>query len=213
MSQYLATLVKIAQEDMPSLQYDIQNASTQFTLLAGVQRLFNVVAYLLHHTIEDAYANMGAPIVATRPTAAPQAPAPQAPQAPQAPIPAASHVPVMYAGMLPRPQLIAQPNPIATPTPGMPSMAPSGVANVMITPQGTQVIPPAGAGPAINLPPGSSVDLAAMTGRPELPPAAPGVTQIVLPPGGALSPGVAAAIAARSPAPPASPMPPVGSNG
>jgi len=193
MSKYLPELVKIAQDEMLSLQYDIQNASTTFTLQAATQRLFNIVSYLLHDAILDAYSRM------PQMSAIPAAPA----QAQQAPIPeGAAHVPVMYAGMLPPPPIVTQPTPAsmnAAPSiPGVQDIAPSNVASVMITPQGTRVIPASGAGPAVTLPPGSAVDLATMTGRPDLPPAPPGVAQVVLPPGGALPPEVASALAARS---------------
>ena len=105
---------------------------------------------------------------------------------------------------LPPPPIITQPDlaPAQTPgLPGVPDIAPAGVAQVVITPSGTRVIPPGGAGPSVVLPPGSAVDLASMTGKPELPPAAPGVAQVVLPPGGAMPAAVADAIASH-PAPP-----------
>ena len=66
------------------------------------------------------------------------------------------------------------------------------MAEVVITPQGTRVIPPVG-GQAVTLPPGSAVDLVGM-GRPVPPPAPPGVAQVVLPPGGVLTPEAAAAL-------------------
>ena len=82
---------------------------------------------------------------------------------------------------------------------GMPGIAPSDVAQVVITPQGTQVIPQAGSGLSpVTLPPNTAVDLAHMTRQPELPPAPPGTAQVVLPAGGALPADVAAALAARS---------------
>ena len=52
--------------------------------------------------------------------------------------------------------------------------------------------PPNG-GQAVTLPPGSAVDLVGM-GRPVPPPAPPGVAQVVLPPGGVLTPEAAAAL-------------------
>ena len=71
-----------------------------------------------------------------------------------------------------------------------------GVTNVVITPHGTRVIAPTGASTV--LPAGEAVDLAASTGRPIVPPAPPGVDNIVLPPGGGLTPDVVAALVSRT---------------
>jgi hypothetical protein len=81
--------------------------------------------------------------------------------------------------------------------PAIPNIPTSSVANVVMTRESTQVIPPGGIGPTVTLPPGSPVDLASMTGRPELPPTEPGVAQVVLPQGGVMAPEVAAAIRER----------------
>ena len=185
MSQYLPNLVEFARE-LPQLQHDMQNASTQNTLWNVTQRLFNILSYLLHHAIIDAYSNMpaGSPDPAATP-AAPQAPAHIAP------------APVIPIGALPFPPIITQPGLAPAQMPGMPDIAPSGVTEVIVTSQGTKVIPPSGTGPAIVLPPNVAVD-ATHLGKPVPPPAAPGVAQVILPEGGVLPPDVAAALASRA---------------
>ena len=175
MSQYLPNLIQFARE-LPQLQHDMQNASTQNTLWKSTQQLFNIVSYLLHHAIVDAYNNMpaGNPEPAAVPAASP-APTPIAP------------APVIPIGALPFPPTITQPGLAPPQTPGMPDIAPSGV---------TEVIPAGGAGPAVVLPPNVAVD-ATHLGKPEPPAAPPGVAQVILPQGGALPPDVAAALASR----------------
>ncbi len=186
MNQYTEHLVGFARE-LPQLQYDMQNASTQNALWLVCQKTFNILQYMLHHAIMEAYqgAQPGTP------TAQPAQPAP-APAMSAIP-PAFSSGPTLPSvGMLPPPNPITQPGLAATQAPGIPDIAASGVAEVVITPQGTRVIPPVG-GQAVTLPPGSSVDLVGM-GRPVPPPAPPGVAQVVLPPGGVLTPEAAAAL-------------------
>jgi hypothetical protein len=176
-TQYVNDLVKFAREELPALHHDMQNASTQYTLWSACQRLFNIVSVLLHHNILEAYEKLppGATLPAT-PTAIPPPPMIVQPEV----------APAMIPGL---------------PGSGIPDIAPAGVAQVVITPTGTRVIPAGGTGPSVVLPPGSAVDLATMTGKPDLPPAAPGVAQVVLPPGGAMPAAVADAIAGH-PAPP-----------
>lgn len=184
MSQYLPNLVQFARE-LPQLQHDMQNASTQNTLWSVTQKLFNILSYMLHHAIIDAYSNMpaGNPEPAAVPAASP-APSPIAP------------APVIPIGALPFPPTITQPGLAPTQVPGMPDIAPSGVTEVIVTAQGTKVIPAGGAGPAIVLPPNVAVD-ASHLGKPEPPAAPPGVAQVILPEGGVLPPDVAAALASR----------------
>ena len=174
-TQYVNDLVRFAREELPALHHDMQNASTQYTLWSATQRLFNIVAVMLHHTILEAYEKLP-------------------------PGTAISTSPIT----IPPPPMITQPELAPTQMPGLPGLpdiAPTGVAQVVITPSGTRVIPAGGAGPSVVLPPGSAVDLASMTGKPELPTAAPGVAQVVLPAGGTMPAEVAAAIS-NYPAPP-----------
>jgi hypothetical protein len=202
-TEYLPHLVNYAQVggELGQLQNDLQNASTPLALQDVVKRMFNILSVLMYHSIYDAVGRMPGGQMPQQPAAEPvRAPAPAPALAPQSPM----HSNFGLPG-LPRPPLISQPGlaPAAS-SGGMPGIAPSDVANVVITPQGTQVIPPAGTGtPPISLPPNTAVDLAHMTGRPELPPAPPGVAQVVLPPGGALPADVAAALANRGGNPPA----------
>jgi hypothetical protein len=197
---YYSHLVQLAQVggELASIQNDLQNASTTLALQDVVKRLFNVESLHLYHSIHDTAGRMGDQ------TAQPQAPVePVRAVAPVQQAPALSPQSSMHSnfglpGLPSRPPIISQPG-LAPPSSsgGMPGIAPSDVANVVITPQGTQVIPPAGTGAPITLPPNTAVDLAHMGGKPELPPAPPGVAQVVVPQGGAVTPELAAALAAR----------------
>ena len=192
---YFQQLVNLAQVggELSSIQYDLQQASTSLALQDVVKRLFNVVSVTLYHVIHDTAARMPE-LKSPQPQAEPvQAPAPAPGLAPQSPMHSSFGLPNLGA-----PPSISHAN-LAPPASasGMPGIAPSDVATVVITPQGTQVIPPAGAGTPITLPPNVAVDLTHMSGKPELPPAPPGVAQVVLPQGGALPPDVATALASR----------------
>ena len=194
-TEFLPHLIQLAQVggELASIQNDLQNASTTLALQDVVKRLFNVVSLHLYHSIHDAVGREGPP--AAEPVRQP-APAPVQ-QAPALSPQASMHSSFGLPGLPTRPPIISQPGLAPAAANGMPGIAPSDVANVVITPQGTQVIPPAGAGTPITLPPNVAVDLAHMGGRPELPPAPPGVAQVVVPAGGAVTPDLAAALAAR----------------
>ena len=179
--------------ELASIQNALQNASTTLALQDVVKRLFNVVSLHLYHSIHDAV-NRESP-QAAEPIRQP-APAPVQ-QAPALSPQSSMHSNFGLPGLPTRPPTITQPGLAPTSANGMPGIAPSDVANVVITPQGTQVIPAAGTGMPITLPPNTAVDLAHMGGRPELPPAPPGVAQVVVPAGGAVTPELAAALAAR----------------
>jgi hypothetical protein len=203
MSQkYLRELIDFAQKEMPLLKNDLQNASTQYSLQAATQRLFNVLNYLLQHAIYSAYEAQSP----EGPAAAPVAPVAPAPVV-QPPVPTAPteqhfapvhHTPTRPATpgslpVLPPPTAISQPTLAPSQLSGMPEVTiQPGVANVVITAQGTRVIAPSGV--ATTLPQGEAVDLAATTGRPIVPEAPPGVDNIVLPPGGGMSPETLAAL-------------------
>jgi len=110
-----------------------------------------------------------------------------------APLPMARAVP----DLLPPPPALAGQAPPAG-VQGIPD-APHqpGVANVTITPQGTHVI--TASGNRSVLPPGVAVPAEATSDDPPVPPEAPeGVENVVLPPGGGMSPDVAEALARRS---------------
>lgn len=183
----LQELIRLAQAEMASLQFDLQNASTHFSLQAATQRMFNVMINLLYFAVEEAY---------QEPASAQPAPAP-APVPVSRPVAAVATLP-----MLPPAPLVGMPSPSSAPTMGLPPDAPiqPGITNVFVTPQGTQVV--AASGASATLPPGEAVDLATATGRHEPPPAPPGVAQVVLPPGGGISPEVAAALSAARTSPP-----------
>lgn len=192
----LHELIRQARTELPSLQFDLQNASTHFSLQGASQRLFNLTAQLLYYVIEEAL-----------PQTAQSAPSPTPPAVrAQAPIPM-SHPVSTSAPMLPPVPLVGIPSPSAAPAMGLPPDAPvqPGITNVFVTPQGTQVV--AASGASAVLPPGEAVDLATATGMPVPPPAPPGVAQVILPPGGDMSPEVAAALSAARQAPPPSDPP------
>lgn len=199
-SKYLPELVRIAKTDLPALQYTVQNASTTLALREAVEKLFQITWTLLAHCLEETAAQMKTTRgpIAPAPTAAPIVPAP-APTPVVAPRinPTDAMDAVMASLPLPAHLAPAAPTPIAV-APGLPSPTiEPGVTNVVITSQGTQVIAPTGA--RAILPPGSPVDLATSSGAaPELPPAPDGVDQVILPPGGGMTPELAAALAGRS---------------
>ena len=194
-TEFLPHLIQLAQVggELASIQNDLQNASTTLALQDVVKRLFNVVSLHLYHSIHDAVDRDGRP--AAEPVRQP-APAPVQ-QAPALSPQASMHSSFGLPGLPTRPPTVSFPALTPASSNGMPGIAPSDVANVVITPQGTQVIPAAGTGSPITLPPNVAVDLAHMGGRPELPPAPPGVAQVVVPPGGAVTPDLAAALASR----------------
>jgi len=186
MSHLLPNLLQIARVEMPSLQHDIQNASTLFTLQSATQRLYNVVAHILHDVLIDAETRSDPALNASIATVVP----PPAPR--PAPAPA-------IGGLLPL-SLVSQPVMGTAVMPGMPDMTvEAGVTNVVVTPQGTRVIGPQG-GPAVTLPPNTPVSLPMAVGQPVLPTDENGVPNVVVQQGGAMTPEVAAALAAR-PAP------------
>ena len=199
-TEYLPHLIQLAQVggELASIQHDLQNASTTLALQDVVKRLFNVVSLHLYHSIHDAVDRTNAqgpahPQAAAEPVYVP-APVQQAPAlSPQA----SMHSSFGLPNLLARPPIISQPGLAPTSSNGMPGITASDVPNVEITPQGTRVIPPTGAGAPITLPPNVAVDLTHMAGRLELPPAPPGVAQVVVPQGGAVTPELAAALAAR----------------
>ncbi len=211
--KYLPNLIQQARDVIPSLQYDMQNASTTFSLQAACQKMLETITYILHHCIVDAASSVRAaptppeaepPRIQVQPRPVPPPPPP--PVTPRFPTP--QHATIAQSiltdvAALPPPASAALPAPFAPPTitPDMPVQA--GVASVFITAQGTQAISPTGVKTV--LPPGEPVDLAATTGAPpELPPAPPGVQQIVLPPGGGMTPELAAALSTRTGEPPTS---------
>jgi hypothetical protein len=195
-TEYLPHLIQLAQVggELASIQNDLQNASTTLALQDVVKRLFNVVSLHLYHSIHDSVNRMNGqpavePVQQPAPVAVQQAPA----LSPQSNMHSSFGLP----GLPTRPPAISQPGLAPASSNGMPGITASDVANVVITPQGTQVIPAAGTGAPITLPPNTAVDLAHMGGRPELPPAPPGVVQVVVPQGGAVTPDLAAALASR----------------
>ena len=182
---YLRELIEFAQKEVPLLGNDFQNASTQYSLQACCQRLFNLTTYMLHHIVHAACEGGS---VAT------EAPAPAAPPSP---VVVPSQQPPTGMPRLPPPNTISQPIPGATSIPGIPDVPiQPGVTNVVITAQGTQVIAPSGQTSMV--PPGEPVGIEATTGHAPTPFEEPGVATVVLPPGGGMSPEILAALGSRS---------------
>ncbi len=163
------------------LVYDVQNAPPAMREITT--KLFNVVTNLLYHnaalTEELVRLNVlqrqqATPLVAPAPT----------PQAAPATVPRQTALPMLSLPRLGSPAS----GPSAAPN----EITPCDVAQVVITAQGTKVIPPVGTGAApVTLPPNTPVSLEQVV----MPPPAPdGVNQVVLPRGGALPPEVQAAL-------------------
>ena len=188
MSQkYLRELVEFAQKEVPLLEYSFQQASTHYALQEACQRQFKILTHMLHHIIYAAYENN----ITVAPVAAPP-PVVVAPTPPPPVAPPASGLPALPPpAFIPQPALAPQP---ASNLPDVPIQP--GVANVIITREGTKVISPSGA--TAILPPGEHVSLEAASGVATLPDAPPGVEQVVLPPGGGMSPEVLAALSSRT---------------
>jgi hypothetical protein len=187
MSQkYLPELIAFAQRTIPELEYSFRNASTHYALQEACQKQFGILTYMLHHLIHAATEDEDVGSATPR-NASPEAEI-------LGPVRNASP----RAVSLPLPHPISQP--ALAPSAGIDG-APAvdvqpGVTNVIITPQGTRVVAPSGA--ATVLPPGEHVSLEAASGIPTLPDAPPGVAQVILPPGGGMSPEVLAALGHRS---------------
>lgn len=191
-SPHLPELIRIYKEELPEIQSRVENASTHMTLWPATKKLFNLTALLLRHVILESYDKVSPGEFIHVP--------PPAPPPPPAPLDTRAHAPTFPPGLaLPPPPMIDQPGAapaVLSNQPNMPDIDP-GKVNVFITANGTKVIPPVG-GPAVTLPPGQAVDLPELLAPPVPPPAPPGVAQVILPPGGGMSPDVAAALASRS---------------
>jgi len=189
-SPYFNYLIQIAQEELPQLQFDLENASTVLGLQAAVKRMHNTLTYLVHHAILDAYPRYAAAAAAAprqapvqapmqhaqAPYAPPQAPyaPPQAPPTYAHPAPVGHAPPTMHyphlqpaapvAPMMPGPPAGMPPLPVFA-LPGSAPVSPQQrVVDVYVTPTGTRVVPPGGMAPAVVLPPGVPVDAAGWAG-------------------------------------------------
>ena len=187
MSKHLPDLITLAKTEIPALENDILSATAGPYQLAPIcARLIKIVKYLLHHAILDA-----------QPPSALPAAAP-APPPPPRPVPVSRPAVAGLPG-LPSLGAAAQPARAPAPTANVPSDVPiqHGVVNVVITPTGTVAVSPSGARSV--LPPGEAVPLEATADvPPELPEAPEGVENVLLPPGGGMTPELAAALAGRS---------------
>lgn len=170
-SPFVNNLIQFAYTDLPSLEFDLQNAQSIYTLNAAVSKMFNMVSYLIHHALVDAGVHPNFP---QAPAHHPQHSAPVyqhtvAPQPAQAPV--VQRAPV-FAGppypAVPGMPMVQQQQPqarvAAMPMPGGGGPAAPGntdnsrTTEVFVTQGGTRIIPP-GARTAVDLPAGSHVDL------------------------------------------------------
>ena len=184
-SPYLTKLIEIARQDLPQLAYDLNNASTVYTVQEAAKKLHNIVTYLVHHIIlSDSSVNAGTPSAAAQAKAQPQLPPPPPghryvrgqdgqiyispdlqPAPPVGHAPALDHYPgrqpASYAAM-PGPAPAGLPLIYTVPQEGMPPVGQnSPVTEVTITPQGARVALPSGV--VAMLPPGSAyIDAASM---------------------------------------------------
>jgi hypothetical protein len=209
-SKYLPNLIQIAQEELPQLQYTLDNASTVLALQDAVKRQHNIITYLIHHAIlssPEIQSRVAAPARPVQQHVAPQQPVYQIPPGyrlvrddqPMMPpavgvAPATTHYPhtgQMIPATPPIPHGTVGELPIIPlAAPGAPAPVGGNVADVTITRHGTRVVAPGGQ--AMTLPPGVPVD------------ATGGSTPdgIILPPGGAMTEEMEAALAAARSAPP-----------
>ena len=194
-TEYLPHLIQLAQVggELASIQNDLQNASTTLALQDVVKRLFNVESLHLYHSIHDAVNRDGQQAVEPVRQPAP-APVQQAPAlSPQA----SMHSSFGLPGLIPnRPPIISQPGlapppPTACPASRRPTSptcdhSPGDPGDPRSRDRGTDHPAPQRGGrfrPHV---------------RPaQLPLAPPGVAQVVVPAGGAVTPELAAALAAR----------------
>lgn len=136
-SPYLSSLIRIVNEEMPQLAYDIENrGSAVFAQQEIVRQIHKILLYMLHHQILDAGGS----------------PEPVQQTLTPAFVPPAFRRPVSQG----LPSLTGAPAARSPEELMMPG--PSQVTEIIVTPTGTRVIPPAGSGPGISVPPGAPVD-------------------------------------------------------
>ena len=186
MSRHLPTLLKIAQETLPQLEYDVNNSTgSLYTIQATLKTMNLVLTYLVHHALLDAE-EKGQIRLAPEPV--------QQPPAPRLPYQQPLHQP---------PAMPSGPSLPSDVSIGAGPSAPVGgpQTEVFMTAHGTKVVAP-GAAPMV-VPPGQPVDAASLV-RPSIPigiptvPTGPAPMEVVLPRGGGMAPETAAAVAAAS---------------
>jgi hypothetical protein len=174
--------------EISQLQYDIQNAPPAMKVIST--NLFNVATCLLYHCVALTEELVRLNVLQRAQPAPPQV----------APTPATQPARQTISPFPPTPTIslpqLSTPSLSSNTSPG--DLTPCDVPQVVITPTGTRVIPPAGAGSApVMLPPNAPVNLEQVQGRAVPPPATDGPAQVTLPRGGALPPDVQTALDAR----------------
>lgn len=182
-SPYLNNLIHIAKVELPQLAYDVDNASTIFTLQKAAKEMLNILMYVVHHSVlSDPSVATAQAAAARAAAAAPSLPPPPAgfryvrgadqriylEQIPVQPAVATAmpvgHAPAVdhFPSQAPAAPATAMPPPaFGLPPIGRPAAEPGGavpVAEVTITPQGSRVAVPGQ--PVMVMPPGVPVDAA-----------------------------------------------------
>jgi len=60
-TKHLEHIVQLIHNELPSLRYDLENASTVYTVQQCAQRVFNLVQLVLYHLVEDTYGKVPLP--------------------------------------------------------------------------------------------------------------------------------------------------------
>ena len=142
MSRHRERLLHIAQNQFPTLLYDIQQGTATIPLQQAVLKLAKIVQVLLYDHLHDQEGERRAvqSLTVNPPAPAPAAPAPIA--APPAPVITPQQSPATISGLPPLdsdPQSVVSANIVQIP--GLPPVEiDPNVTNVVVTPQGSHVI-------------------------------------------------------------------------
>lgn len=183
---YYQQLIQLVQPggELEQLQHNVENASTALAQRETNQRMFNLNANLIYHCIALTEELVRRGIL---PRGQQAVPAPAPVPAPPPAAPAYSPFPAPPSIAMLRPSAPSAPSGF----PGTNEISATDVPQVVITPSGTKVIPPAGSGAApVVVPPNTPVRLDQLT------PASPPLGA-VLPQGGVMTPELEAALGTR----------------
>ena len=175
-SPYLNNLIQIAKEELPLLQYDIEHASTIFTLQATCKRMHDILAYLTHHVI------LSDPAVAQHTRSLQPSKPIQETAEPTGHPPAQNYYPHLAPAISPIAHHVPNGN---LPPIGQQIVQSSNVVEVVMTKGQTKVIPPKGI--PIIAPAGVPVDTTTLGHG----------ADVVLPQGGQMTPELMAALQNR----------------